>query len=201
MSNIFDPNFQLQSLTAKITVGLERISEAYKVLLWDFAKSSGLSPIQVQLLIFIAHHPSSLNSVSALAKEFNLTKATVSDAVKTLINKGLLTKNPSPEDSRSYSLSLTPQGTEITLAANRFADPIKDILDNLNPINTEAFYKTLTSLIYNLNQKGILSVQRTCKVCKFYKEQSAGHYCNFLNAPLADKELRLDCPEFEKSDA
>ncbi len=199
MSSLFDPNIQQNSLTAKITAGLERISEAYKVLLWDFAKKEGLSPIQVQLLIFIAYHPTELNGVSALAKEFNLTKATISDAVKTLLSKGLVQKTASTEDNRSYSLSLTSMGQQIVKAAESFADPIKNILNTIDGAKTESFYKTLSDLIYNLNQTGILSVQRTCKACRFYQVQDGGHYCNYLNTRLADKDIRLDCPEFEKS--
>ena len=85
--SIFNTKFQQNSITSKIVVGLERISEAFKGILWEHAKVIGLSPTQIQILIFIAYHKTKLCNVSHLAKEFNITKPTVSDAVRVLNNK------------------------------------------------------------------------------------------------------------------
>lgn len=49
--SIFDPKNQIKDVSSKIVAGLERISEAFKVLLWEKAKALGLSPIQIQILI------------------------------------------------------------------------------------------------------------------------------------------------------
>ena len=55
MDSAFDVNQQLESSDHKIVVALERIAEAFRVLLWQETKKTGLSPIQLQLLIkFIA---------------------------------------------------------------------------------------------------------------------------------------------------
>mgnify|MGYP001953763141 CR=1 FL=1 len=91
-NNIFNPNHQETNLSNKIIAGLERISEAFKVLLWQKAKTIGLSPIQIQILIFINYHKIEFCNVSHLAKEFNVTKPTISDAVKVLVNKELIEK-------------------------------------------------------------------------------------------------------------
>ena len=40
----------------KITQALERISKAFRVLLWEESKKHGISPIQIQLLIFCSSH-------------------------------------------------------------------------------------------------------------------------------------------------
>ncbi|MEO0333318.1 MAG: MarR family transcriptional regulator, partial [Bacteroidota bacterium] len=58
--SVFNPTNQQSDVSSKIVAGLERISEAFKVLLWEKAKSLGLSPIQIQILIFIAYHKSEL---------------------------------------------------------------------------------------------------------------------------------------------
>ena len=50
--SVFNPNHQETDISSKIVAGLERISEAFKVLLWEKAKLLGLSPIQIQILIF-----------------------------------------------------------------------------------------------------------------------------------------------------
>ena len=87
MANLFDPKVQESDLSSKSVVGLERISEVFRVLLWQKSNETGLSPIQIQLLIFIKNHDSSLANVSQLAREFNMKKPTISDAVKVLFQK------------------------------------------------------------------------------------------------------------------
>jgi hypothetical protein len=54
--SIFNPSEQERSISSKIVVGLERVSEVFKVLLWEKAKLVGLSPIQIQILFFVAYH-------------------------------------------------------------------------------------------------------------------------------------------------
>ena len=82
--SVFNPDFQQKDISSKLVAGLERISEVFKVLLWEKAKQVSLSPIQIQILIFIAYHKQELCNVSHLAREFNITKPTVSDAIKIL---------------------------------------------------------------------------------------------------------------------
>src|SRR5690554_2520049 len=92
MKSDFDLVHQNQSTESKIVASLERIAQAFRVLLWQESKEFSLSPIQVQLLIFLLHHSEEKRKVSYLANEFNMTKATISDTVKTLENKGLISK-------------------------------------------------------------------------------------------------------------
>ena len=111
-NSVFNPNHQVEDLSSKIVSGLERVSEVFKVLLWEKAKQVGLSPIQIQILIFVAYHKQDLCNVSHLAKEFNVTKPTISDAVKTLDKKQLILKDYSSSDSRSYSIHLSQLGKQ-----------------------------------------------------------------------------------------
>jgi len=195
--SIFNPDHQERDVSSKIIAGLERISEAFKVLLWDKAKLLGLSPIQIQILIFIAYHKNEICNVSHLAKEFNVTKPTISDAIKVLNKKSLITKEYSYSDSRSYSISLSETGTETIGQISDFANPLKQQLNAVDNPELESLFGTLSKLIYQLNTSGILSVQRTCYGCKFYSKESNRDYCNLLNKELLNKDIRLDCPEFE----
>ena len=122
--SIFNPEVQNKDLTSKVVVGLERISEAFRVLLWEHAKTKGISPIQIQLLLFIQYHPPRLCNVSHLAHEFNLTKATISDAVRVLVNKGLLEKEISTKDKRAFHLITTLEGRKMIASTESFAKPI-----------------------------------------------------------------------------
>lgn len=106
----FNLSEQNQKVESRIVVALERISEAFRVLLWNESKENSLSPIQIQILIFIYFHTPEFNKVSYLAEEFNMTKATISDSVKVLLAKKLVSKETDTTDTRSYSLSLTTEG-------------------------------------------------------------------------------------------
>ena len=182
---------------SKIVAGLERISEAFRVLLWEHAKSTGLSPIQIQILIFIKYHEQKLCNVSHLAQEFNMTKATISDAIKVLHRKELIEKHPSVEDRRAYTIALTEEGKKIITQAEQFAQPIRAALDTIDANEKASFLKNLSQLIFQLNRSDILQIQRTCYLCRFYKKNQEGHFCQYLQKALSDQELRLDCPEFE----
>lgn len=196
--SVFDPKQQQQDISSKIVAGLERISEVFKILLWEKAKLVGLSPIQIQILIFIAYHKQELCNVSHLAKEFNITKPTISDAVKILDKKKMIIKDYSSSDSRSYTIQLSALGEKIVLQTNDLANPLKTQIDNLEYIDLDTIFTTLSQLIYKLNRNGILTVQRTCFACKFYQKNDNSDYCNLLKKELLNKDIRLDCPEFEE---
>ena len=84
MESIFNLENQNQNLDSKISAGIEKLSSVFRVLIWEQAKNLGLSPIQIQILIFLNYHSEHLATVSYLAKEFSLTKPTISDAIKIL---------------------------------------------------------------------------------------------------------------------
>lgn len=194
----FNPEQQEKDISSKIVAGLERVSEVFKVLLWEKAKLVGLSPIQIQILIFIAFHKQNLCNVSHLAKEFNITKPTISDAIRVLDKKGLIVKNVSPSDSRRYSISLSDLGNKIVSQTYDFSNPLKKQINGFSKPELESLFGTLSQLIYKLNRNGILSVQRTCFGCKFYEKNNGNDYCNLLQKELMSQEIRLDCPEFEE---
>lgn len=196
--SVFNPEFQQKDISSKLVAGLERISEVFKVLLWEKAKLVGLSPIQIQILLFIAYHKQELCNVSHLAKEFNVTKPTVSDAIKILDKKELIAKDFSSADSRSYSIHLSKAGEKVVSETYDFANPLKNQLSGIPQKDSERLFKTMSELIYKLNRNGILSVQRTCFGCTFYQKNKTSDYCNLLEKELTHKDIRLDCPEFEE---
>lgn len=197
MDSPFDLNKQNQRIESRIVVALERISETFRVLLWNESKESSLTPLQTQLLLFLLFHSEKMCKVSYLAKEFNMTKPTISDSVRILLQKEMIKKNDDPVDTRSYVISLTPRGKKTAEKAARFAGAIEKPLNALSDSQKEAMLSGLLKLIYDLNQAGIITIQRMCFTCKFYDVRSGKHYCNLLHTQLANTDLRVDCPEHE----
>lgn len=188
---------QNQKIESRIVVALERISEAFRVLLWNESKENSLSPIQIQILIFIYFHSTEKCKVGYLADEFNMTKATISDSVKVLLSKELVTKETDPNDTRSFSLSLTNEGKKIAKKASLFASSIEQPIEKLTQEQKAIMLNVLLKLIYDLNKSGIITIQRMCFTCSNYQLDNGVHYCKLLKSKLADNELRVDCPEHE----
>lgn len=189
-------NPQQQNIESKIASGLERISEAFRVLLWQQAKAHALSPIQVQILVFVHTHRAQMATVSALASEFNMTKATISDSVKALLKKDLVETVTDASDSRSYSLALTDFGRTIAESASGFMSDIENAVALFPQERKESMYTALLDLIYRLNANGVISRQRMCLNCRFLSQKQGFHYCNLLESVLYDADLRVDCNEF-----
>lgn len=134
--------------------------------------------------------------VSNLAKEFNISKATVSDAIKVLDAKGFIQKTPSTSDSRSYTIAATNSGHALILELSDYSKPFQNELTSLDETRLTDLYSTLTDLIYKLNRSGLLQVQRTCFGCRFYEKKPAKHYCHLLEQPLHSVDIRIDCPDY-----
>lgn len=193
----FDLSEQNQKIDSKIVVALERLSEAFRVLLWNESKIHALSPIQIQILIFLQFHSKENCRVSYLANEFNMTKATISDSIRVLLEKKLVAKETDFSDTRSYTISLTEEGEKITQKVSHFATPIKQPIENLSVEQKAIMLNILLTLIYDLNKAGIITIQRMCFTCSYYKSDQGAHYCNLLNTKLVETEIRVDCPEHQ----
>ena len=195
--HIFDPASQIGRLDFKIVAALERLSEAFRVLLWNEAKELNLSPIQIQILIFIQHHPSARCKVSHLATEFNMTKPTISDAVRVLEQKGYVQKKIEPDDTRSYLLLLTESGEAIARRTASFGASFVGSLSQLSDDQKMVLLESLMEMIHRLQKAGIVSLQRMCFSCRFFEKRPTGFYCKMLAKPLEKQDLRVDCLEFE----
>lgn len=194
--SLFDIAGGGQKTESKIVVALERISEAFRVLLWNESKENSLSPIQIQILIFLLFHSLDKATIGYLADEFNMTKATISDSVRVLANKELVLKEPRPEDTRSHTLLLTPQGKEMAKKVASFASSIEKPLEKFTEEQKTILLNGLLSLIADLNKAGIITIQRMCHTCSYYRNSNGTHYCQLLKTTLADSEIRIDCPEY-----
>lgn len=194
----FDLNHQNRNTESKIIASLERISQAFRVLLWQQSKEHSLSPIQVQVLIFLLHHSNEKRKVSYLADEFNMTKATISDTVKTLEQKRLIFKEFERKDTRSYVINLTEKGKDIAHKTSLFTQEIRTPIERIKTEDKENLLQNLMEVIRYLNQSGIITVQRMCMTCAFYKsDNDQNHFCNLLNQELTHEDLRIDCPEYK----
>lgn len=187
-----------QHIEGKIFTALERLSEAFRVLVLQQAKTINTSPIQYKILLFISLHKREYCHPSYLADEFNVTKATLSDSIKALEHKGWIYKATNPQDFRSYTLELTDSGKELIKASTSLYNPLISRIEHMDDQRKTVLYESLLSIITDLNSADVISLERNCFKCKFYKgDRSSNHYCQLLEKKLKQTDLRLDCPEHQ----
>ena len=149
-------------------------------------------------MIFVAYHDEKLCNVSHLAKEFNITKPTVSDAVRVLHKKELIKKIASSTDKRAYAIALTTKGSEVVNQIQHFAAPFHKIVENLSEADQLQLFTSISKVIFELNKEKILTVQRTCYNCSFFDQKTSPPFCKLIERNLLKEDIRVDCPEFEQ---
>jgi DNA-binding MarR family transcriptional regulator len=202
LGSVFDPCAQHSDVDAKLVAALERLSQVFRVRLREEARERDLSPTQGQFLIYLLYHDVELRRVSQLAREFDLTQATVSDAVASLETKGLVQREQWSEDRRVVTLWLTLEGEKLATTLSEWADPVREHLERFSPGEREAVMRFLIGLIGSLQRSGLITVARMCVTCSFFLQdihpgEPAPHHCGLLDVPLGGADLRVDCPEHE----
>lgn len=195
----FNLDQQNHNIDSRIIAALERMSQAFRVLLWNESKELSLSPIQIQVLIFLLNHSEEKRKITYLADEFNMTKPTISDTVKSLEQKKLIRKALEQNDTRSYTIHLTKKGNDIAERTAAFTNQIQVPINKLNADDKENLLLSLIGVIHHLNKTGVVTIQRMCLSCSHFKPGKAKqpHFCKLLNKELENSELRIDCPEYQ----
>lgn len=195
MSSPFNPVHQSKDLDARIIVALERISEAFRVMLWEAGKKNKLSPIQVQLLIFLNYHDSGHCTITCLSEEFAMSKPTISEVVKTLENKGLVQKVNSEKDSRSFHLTLSSAGKNLAEALEHFTAPLSKNMNAHSREEKQRMYDCLLNALTGLRKDGVIRRQRMCPTCEHLQNRKSSQHCLKLKKDMIPSEYLIDCHE------
>jgi len=124
----FDPDFQHDEVRAKLVASVEKVNQGFRSLLWQEATSHGLSPIQIQLIVYLRFHESIDCRVGNLASQFDLTVATISGVLSTLVKKELVIKKFDPDDRRARVIHLTARGSNTADRLAAWADIVMNFL-------------------------------------------------------------------------
>ncbi len=196
MKNVFSPKQQIDDQQAKIIASIERLSTLFKSNLQDTAKKYKLTPLQTQLLIFIDEHHPNLCSVTLLSEEFSVTKATISDSAKTLVNKGYLTKVSSRADARAFHFEIADSAKSMLTELSKFGQSMATVLQPLQNSEIDTLSELTLKMIHLFQQQDLIPT-RMCYACRFYSPTDDGFHCELMKADLDNNSIRLDCPEFQ----
>jgi len=202
LPSTFDPADQ-DNLDRKIAVGFERIAQLLKTLIWNESKRSGLGPIQIQFLVALAYDRATQWTVGEIASRFQLTPATVSDAITALESKELVVRTRSEEDKRTVFVALTPEGKRTARAVGKWLNVVQEQISELGSDEKTVLLKSLIRLIAAFQQEGMIATKGMCVFCTYFrpnvhKSATAPHHCAYIDKAFGDAELRVDCPDYEE---
>jgi DNA-binding MarR family transcriptional regulator len=181
-----------------ILIGLEKIGIALKSQSWQDAGQQGLTPTQGQILNLLVNTGGV--GLSAVAKNLGVTAATASDAVASLVDKGLAQKTRSPTDGRAIAITLTTSGQQAAGQTATWSNFLLTTVDELTAEEKVIFLRGLIKIIKKLQEQGKISVAKMCVSCSFfqpdrYPNSEQPHHCGMVDAPFADGNLRITCEE------
>ena len=191
----------------KLLSGLNRMGLAMRSAAWGDATESGLTPTQSQILAFIAARSAQNPRSGDAADALGITPQTASVAIAALVAKGLVQKVPDASDRRASSLKLTRQGEVAARVAAQWPDFLLNAVQELEPTERKLFLRILIKMIRRLQIDGQIVPQRLCVTCAHFQPNAhpnnpAGpHHCAYMDVPLAEFDLRIDCPDHRGASA
>lgn len=200
MQHIYNPDFQNQNLAARTTAAFDKLADVFKTMLWASQKKNGFSPLQLKLLLYTAYHKPTENTINQFVEEFKITKATVSDCIKTLEKQELLTKVLNHKDNRRFQIQLTDHGKQIISQIEEYSSPLLAVLNTEKKEDLEQLYISLFSLLSKLDAQNIMPLRRSCADCKAYRSDGINHaFCMQLRIQLPSQNRRIDCPTYQNT--
>lgn len=181
---------------ATIVEALDRLGRARRAQRRATAERLGLTPLQLDLLVVLAHGAPPDPVIGQLAVELAVSQPTVTDSVRALERKGLVARHRDPQDGRRTSVAPTPEGLVAVESAVGSEQEFVQAVAGLPPDRQEATLESLLSVIARLVDAGTITVARTCLTCHFHEPSGpTGHHCALLGQDLPVSRLRADCPD------
>lgn len=181
-------------MTESIILPLERLGRLMRAQ----EHANDLNPAQWEALRYLARANRFSNSPGALTDYLGATKGTISQTVKALERKGLISKSPRANEKRSVALLLTPQGEE-ALRADPW-EKLSEAAGELRAKTRRRLEKGLRELLSAELTRGRHKPFGQCAQCRFFRENgdpNGPHKCMLLDEPLSRADSKRICVEHE----
>ena len=131
----------------------------------------------------------------AVTEYLGLTKGTVSQTLKVLEKKELLSKQTDENDKRLSHLKLSDKGKKLlseTIPTEIFVNACDALPDKKQAEITSALNQLLTTLL----QVNNLKTFGTCSSCRYNSKTEDGNFfCKLVEQPLSVGDIQLICRE------
>lgn len=200
----FQPQKRTNSPQARVGIALFRLSQAIKKMSQMESDPHGLSPVQIQTLLFIHHTRHDVASMGALAQSIGTTHATAVGIVNGLIQKDLVQRKPKPEDRRVSLLSLTDKGKEVAANIESWGEALESAMNSIPDEILPSFELGMGAILASLQKAGYLYVAEPCLGCIHFRPSTGSeeypHYCEAIQKYLTHEDSLKECPEHTPQD-
>lgn len=195
-----------QAIRQQLTAGLTKISVATRQRAWEGGERQGLTPTQGQALIAIYQREPNPVRLAEITEALAVRQPTASVAVRALIEKGLVSRETDAMDSRAVALTLSDAGRTAAIQSMTWSDFLTDSVDELTEEEQAVFQRSIVKMIRAMQEKRQIPVSRMCVTCTFFRPNVHGdpdkpHHCAYVDAAFGDRQLRLNCGDFEPATA
>ena len=189
-------------LTTQLAAGLEKIGLAMKSRAWRREGRAGLGPLQRQVLTLLRSKPDQRATISTVANELVVRLPTASEVIATLERKQLVRRRRDTSDGRVVTAQLTAKGNRANAPSSRMPDRLVTATEALSAPEQVSLLRSLVKVIRSLQEQGEIVSARMCVSCHNFRPNQHDnadrpHHCDYLNVPLGDRSLRLDCHVYE----
>lgn len=154
-----------------------------------------LNPTQRAVLSYLARANRFSRSPSHVAEYLGTTRGTISQSLKSLLQKGYVSEFRSTQDKRAISFALTQKGKAIADAGSS----LDRSLSGLDDAKKQVLQSALTDVLKHLVRQNDGRAFGVCKTCIHFKPSKPGGFCTLLSEPLAPEETSLICHEQESA--
>lgn len=191
------------NLSDIILFSLDKLSHLNKYLSRETAGKEGLSLIQLQIIDHICRSAPYTVTVSSIAEEFELTKATVSESVNNLAGKGYIEKSHGRHDKRVVYLTCSKNAAKPVAAFLEKDKILNKILLNIPDLENMKVADFFPVLFKQLIDENIIQQVRMCIGCGNFEENAkpgsiTPHHCRLTGRYFNNVQMNTNCNHFIK---
>jgi len=174
-----------------------RLYQGLEALIRKRGEALGLSPSQVQVLLFLSHAHPRYRRTTAIAKRFSIAPATACRVLNTLEKKGLIRRGRYQEDRRGVEIELTAAGKRMVARLAGIGEQLIDYLDELKEEERRILISALRKILRSLEESGYLARVAICRSCPHFRKSThpgtpKPHLCQLTGERLTDEESYLE---------
>jgi DNA-binding MarR family transcriptional regulator len=175
---------------------LERLCNLLRARARGAGAEYGLLPVQLEALRYLSACNRYSDTPQAVADYLGQTKGSVSQTIKTLEAKGLVTKAQDRVDRRVVHLAVTDRAQEVLAAVlpRRF---LQEAVAVLGDAAQDRLRDGLEALLRSLQRANSLRTFGPCHTCRYHRRTAGGLQCALTGEQLNDDDRTRICREHE----
>jgi DNA-binding MarR family transcriptional regulator len=147
MSQFVRINAPIETKEPRISYVVARLERAVRSAIADRVRAYELTTLQYTTMSVLNRHGAPLSNAQ-LARRAYMTPQAMSEVIDALERKGLMKRNPHPNDGRLLPATLTAKGRRVLAACEQAVDEMEDVmLAGLGPQERDAFATALKSAV------------------------------------------------------